>query len=75
MSIDTVYTIHYLFDGVIRHFYARAIQLDDSNAIRLAAMHASESLKGWIALGTSWEVATQRAEKIGVTKVRWNASV
>ncbi|MCS3471091.1 hypothetical protein M2401_004852 [Pseudomonas sp. JUb42] len=75
MTIDTLYTIHYLLDGVVKHFYARAAHLDDSNAIRLAAMHASESLKGWIALGSSWEVATQRAEKIGVTKVRWNASV
>lgn len=75
MIINTLYTIHYLFDGVVRHFHARATRLDGSDAIRLAAMHASEGLKNWIALGTSWELATQRAERIGVTKVRWNASV
>lgn len=75
MIINTLYTIHYLFDGVVRHFHARATRLDDSDAIRLAAMHACEGLKNWIALGTSWEVATQRAERIGVTKVRWNASL
>lgn len=75
MKIDTLYTIHYLFDGIGKHFYTHATALDDGDAIRLAAMHASESLKNWISLGTPWEVATLRAERIGVTKVRWNASV
>lgn len=72
MPLYTNYMIRYVLDGVAKHFCVTASQLNDSDAIRLASRHASDSSNNFIALGTSRELAQLRAEKVGITKVRWN---
>lgn len=75
MTATTQYTIHYLLNGVGKHFHAQASHLDDGDAIRLATRHAAEGLGNWITLDTALEIAGYKAEKVGVTKVRWNVAV
>ncbi|WP_369124958.1 MULTISPECIES: DUF6555 family protein [unclassified Pseudomonas] len=75
MANPIPFAIHYLLDGVGKHFYTLTSRLDDSDAIRLATRHAASGPENYIALGTTREMAELMAEKVGVTKVRWNAAV
>ncbi len=71
----STYMIHYVFDGAGKHFCVTATRLDDGDAIRLAMQHAADGPDNYIALGTHRQLAERSAEKVGVTKVRWNLAV
>lgn len=75
MTTTIPFAIHYLLNGVGKHFYTLTSRLNDSDAIRLATRHAAVGPNNFIALGTTRESAERMAEKVGVTKVRWNAAV
>lgn len=75
MTVSIPFAIHYLLNGVSKHFYVLSCTLNDSDAIRLATRHAALGRSNLIALGTARHIAELMAEKVGVTKVRWNVAV
>ena len=66
------YKIHYLHDGKPEHFYTNATAFSESDAIRMATRHAGEGPEYWIPIGLPRESILKIADKLGITKVRWN---
>jgi hypothetical protein len=75
MSELVPYAVHYLLDGVRQHFFKLAEQFSDVDAIRSASAHAFPQSDRKIAAHASPEAARLSAQRLGITKVRWNEAI
>ncbi|OYP96080.1 hypothetical protein B7L09_30945 [Pseudomonas mandelii] len=76
MSELVPYAVHSLLDGVRQHFFKLAEQFSDVDAIRSASAHAFlQSDRKIAAAHASPEATRLSAQRLGITKVRWNEAI
>jgi hypothetical protein len=75
MSELVPYAVHYVFDGVRKHFFKLALHFSDVEAIHSASAHAYPKSSRMIATHATLEAARLTAQQLGITQVRWNISI
>ncbi|MBK5417496.1 DUF6555 family protein [Pseudomonas sp. TH31] len=75
MSELVPYAVHYLLDGVRRHFFKLAVGFSDVQAIHSASAHAYPESGHKIASYTNLETARDKALQLGITQIRWNEAI
>ncbi|WP_392888032.1 DUF6555 family protein [Pseudomonas migulae] len=69
------YAVHYVFDGVRKHFFKLALHFSDVEAIHSASAHAYPKSSRMIGVHVTLEAARLAAQRLGITQVRWNISI
>lgn len=69
------YAVHYVFEGVRKHFFKLAVHFSDVEAIHFASAHAYPKSCRLIAAHATLEAARVAAQQLGITQIRWNISI